>query len=75
MQFSTPSLSRWSDNAPIFSARSVSARRCTRVRFLRAAIRVRKRTLVHLRAETLRAEKMDSCSKIALKRCKAIESR
>ena len=36
----------WQDTAPIFSVR-----RCTRVRF-------RKRTLVHLQAETLRAEKI-----------------
>ena len=47
----------WSDNAPIFSARSVSARRCKGYVSARNR-RSRKRTLVHRRAETIRAEKI-----------------
>ena len=54
------------DNPPIFSARSVFARRCTRYTFLRANCSARKRTLVHHRAETLRAEKICALSDPAL---------
>ena len=49
----------WAVSAQIFSARSGMMHKGT---FPRAAIRARKRTLVHHRAETLRAEKIGALS-------------
>ena len=51
-----------SDNAQIFSARSVSARWCTRVRFRALQFARRNVYLVHRRAKTLRAENIGGLS-------------
>jgi len=50
-----------SDNAPIFFRAKRFCAKMHKGTFPRATIRARKRTLVHLRAETLSAEKMARC--------------